>query len=108
MSDKIIDTSKINDEKLGELIKTLMDKHEDNMEAVAHELNTTVIRPAGERSAAYILRVHHKALYEALPVGDVDAFDMLEVVNNHLNSVAQAIQVLETPEAQQVAPEESN
>lgn len=96
MSDKIVDTSKINDEKLGELLQTLINKHEGNMEAVAHELNLAVIRPAGERAAAYMLRNHHKALYDALPVGDVDAFDMLQVVNNHLENVSLAIRTLES------------
>jgi hypothetical protein len=98
MSDKIVDTSKINDEKLGGLLQTLIDKHEDNMEAVAHELNLTVIRPAGERAAAFILRTNHKALYDMLPEGDVDAIQLLQIINTHLDNTAAAIQKLEGPE----------
>lgn len=102
MSEKIVDTSKVNDEALALLLQQLMDKHEDNFEAVAHELNLTVIKPAGERAAAYMLRHHHRALYDALPVGDVDAFDMLKVVNEHLDKVSGAIRTLESSEGQTV------
>jgi len=129
MSDKIVNTSIVNDEALALLFHELYEKKAPEfgyktkdetkafdpespngklMIAVAHEINQAVIKPAGERAAAYMLRNHHKALYDALPVGDVDAFDMLKVVNEHLEKVAQAIRMLETPEAQQVAPEESN
>jgi len=129
MSDKIVNTSIVNDEALALLFHELYEKKAPEfgyktkdetkafdpespngklMIAVAHEINKTVIKPAGERAAAYMLRNHHKALYDALPVGDVDAFDMLKVVNEHLEKVSQAIRMLETPEAQQVAPEESN
>lgn len=99
MANKIVDTSKINDEKLGQLLKQLMDKHEDNMESVAHELNASVIRPAGERAAAYILRTNHKALYDLLPEGDVDAFDLLAIINQHLDKTAEVIKMLEGPNA---------
>lgn len=114
MSDKIVNTGIVKDQALGLLLKQLMDKHEDNFEAVAAELNETVIKPASERSAAYILRNHHRALFEALPVGDVDAFDILKVVNEHLDKVSQAINMLDAQGGTQVSeiadnmqPEES-
>lgn len=107
MAENIVDTSKVSDEALALLLQQLMDKHEDNFEAVAHELNLTVIKPAGERAAAYMLRTHHRALYDALPVGDVDAFDMLKVVNEHLDKVAGAIRTLESTAGEEVRAEES-
>lgn len=127
MSNEIVNTSIVNDEALALLIHDLTIKHGkvvgkdtagiDDFDkesdtgkmliAVAHEINQTVIKPASERAAAYMLRNHHKALYDALPVGDVDAFDMLQVVNNHLDKVAGAIQMLETAEAEIVEVEKS-
>jgi hypothetical protein len=116
MSDKIVNTSIVNDEALALLFHQLyeakapefgyetkeetkaFDPESPNgklMIAVAHEINETVIKPASERAAAYMLRNHHKALFEALPVGDVDAFDILSAVNNHLDKVAQAINMLD-------------
>lgn len=116
MSDKIEDTSKVNDQKLAELFHALyeskapefgyetkdetkaFDPESPNgklMIAVAHEINETVIKPAGERAAAFMLRNHHRALFEALPVGDVDAFDILNAVNGHLDKVAEAIRMLD-------------
>lgn len=95
MSDQIVNTSVVTDEPLGALLKDLIEKHEGDMTAVAHELNQTVIKPASERAAAYMLRHHHKALFESLPVGDVDAFDILNAVNAHLENVANAINTLD-------------
>lgn len=117
MSDQIVNTSVVKDEALALLLHELLKKNAGKflisgaelppesdlakaLTAVAHELNTTVIKPASERAAAYVLRNHHKALYDALPVGDVDAFDMLKVVNEHLDKVSGAIRVLEASEAQ--------
>jgi hypothetical protein len=118
MSDQIVNTSVVNDKALGLLMHQLFQKEineaEDSADrpelpawdpngetakiftAVAHEINQAVIKPASERAAAYMLRNHHKALFESLPVGDVDAFDILTVVNNHLEKVAQAINMLDT------------
>lgn len=95
MSNEIVNTSVVADEPLGALLKDLIEKHEGDMTAVAHELNQVVIKPASERAAAYMLRNHHKALFEALPVGDVDAFDILNAVNGHLDKVAAAINTLD-------------
>lgn len=116
MSDKIVNTSVVNDEALALLFHQLyeakapefgyetkdetkaFDPESPNgklMIAVAHEINETVIKPASERAAAYMLRNHHKALFESLPVGDVDAFDILSAVNDHLEKVAQAIHMLD-------------
>lgn len=116
MSTKIVNTSVVNDKALALLFRELYKKKELELGpnasveelaiAVAHEINIQVIKPAGERAAAYMLRNYHQALYDALPVGDVDAFDMLKVVNDHLDKVAQAIRMLETQEGV-VAPEES-
>lgn len=108
MAENIVDTSKVSDEALALLLQQLMDKHEDNFEAVAHELNLTVIKPAGERAAAYMLRTHHRALYDALPVGDVDAFDMLKVVNEHLDKVSGAIRMLEATAGEEIQPTEES
>lgn len=95
MGKEIVNTSVVTDEPLAALLTDLIEKHEGDMIAVAHELNQTVIKPASERAAAYMLRHHHKALFEALPVGDVDAFDMLNAVNNHLENVSAAINSLD-------------
>lgn len=107
MSDQIVDTSKVSDEALGLLLKQLAEKYEDDFTAVARELNKTVIKPAGERAAAYMLRHYHRGLYEALPVGDVTAFDLLETVNTHLDKVSQAIKTLEATDGEEVQPEQS-
>ena len=117
MSEEIVNTSVVNDKALALLFHQLyeskapefgyetkdetkaFDPESPNgklMIAVAHEINESVIKPASERAAAYMLRNHHKALFEALPVGDVDAFDILNVVNNHLDKVAQAIAMLDS------------
>lgn len=117
MSDKIVNTSVVNDKALALLFHEIYEKKAPEfgyqtkdetkrfdpespngqlMIAVAHEINETVIKPASERAAAYMLRNHHRALYDALPVGDVDAFDILKVVNEHLDKVSQAINLLDS------------
>lgn len=117
MSDTIVNTSVVNDEALALLFHELYEKHAPEfgyetrdetkkfdpkspngqlMIKVAHEINATVIKPAGERASAYMLRNYHKALYDALPVGDVDAFDLLQIINTHLENVSHAIRTLES------------
>lgn len=122
MSDKIQNTSAVKDEALALLIHELLKKHaskwiisgeEFNAEsdlgraliAVAADLNQSVIKPAGERAAAYMLRNYHKALYDALPSGDVNAWDMVQAVNTHLENVAMAIRTLEAQSADVVEEE---
>lgn len=64
------------------------------MIAVAHEVRTRVIEKLANQSAAYLLQSHRNALYDSMPVGEVDAFDLLNIVNGHLNKVDQALATL--------------
>lgn len=128
MSEKIENTSVVKDEALALLFHELYEQkapqfgYETKAEtrefdpespngklmiAVAHEINQTVIKPASERAAAYMLRNYHKALYEALPSGEVNAWDMVQAVNTHLENVSAAIRTLETTAGQEIAQEES-
>lgn len=128
MSEKIENTSVVKDEALALLFHELYEKkapqfgYETKTEtrefdpespngklmiAVAHEINETVIKPASERAAAYMLRNYHKALYEALPSGEVNAWDMVQAVNTHLENVSAAIRMLEAKSGQEITLEES-
>ena len=72
------------------------------MIAVAHEINQTVIKPTANAAAAYMVKNMHKALYEALPEGEVSAFDLLEVINQHMANLLAAIKVLNAADGEVV------
>lgn len=63
---------------------------------LAEHLRKTVIDPAVIAGSLKLLKAHRDALYESMPVGvDLDAMDMLNIVQAHLQKVDASIESLQ-------------
>lgn len=63
---------------------------------VATKLRHEVIDPAVIAGSLKLLKAHRNALYDAMPTGvDLDAMDLLNIIQNHLGKVDASIESLE-------------
>lgn len=62
---------------------------------VATELRTQIIDPAVIAGSTKLLKAHRNALYDSVPVGDIDAMGLLNIIQNHLAVLDETIQGLE-------------
>jgi hypothetical protein len=82
---------------------------EGYLEGVAAQLRTQVIDPAVLAGAVRLLKAHRDGLYDAIPVGDIDAMGLLNIIQNHLAVLDETIQGLQraaTPEAEVIESED--
>lgn len=75
---------------------------------VAEKLRSQVIDPAVLAGATRLLKAHRDGLYESIPVGDIDAMGLLNIIQNHLAVLDETIQGLQRaaiPEAEVIESE---
>lgn len=84
-------------QRIAEFEKTNPDESSKNYHLLlAGYLNAQVIDPAVIAGSLKLLKAHRNALYDSIPVGDIDAMGLLNIIQNHLAKVDASIKSLET------------
>jgi hypothetical protein len=78
-----------NFEWAGETLKILFSKELAKVRAECEKEAIT--------SSRFLLKSHRDALYNLLPTGDIDAWQLLKSVQQHLNNVDEALATLPAP-----------
>lgn len=64
--------------------------------SLATYLSREVIDPAVIAGSLKLLKAHRNALYDSIPVGDIDAMGLLNIIQTHLQKVDASIASLES------------
>ena len=88
------------DEALAERLKEIMEDQKNETDknyyiGIANILNRTVIDPAVIAGSVRLLKAHRTALYDSIPIGDIDAMGLLNLIQEHLAQVDASIAGLE-------------
>lgn len=75
------------------------------MLAVAGEIRRQIIDPTIISASIKMLEADRNGLYQSMPVGDIDAWGLLELIQNHLSKLDQTINSLKASLTGSTAPE---